>query len=60
MLMRSPPDIIARPRAGAAVAAVLTLPVPASGMDIPSTAVVVTPIGEARGVLADRGKDHVE
>ena len=59
-LMRRPRDMIARPLAVAAAAAALALPVPASAIDIPSTAIVVTPLGEGRVALGDDGKDHVE
>lgn len=52
--------MIAHPLAIAAVAAALALPIPASATDYPTTAIVVSPIGEARVVLADDGMDHVE
>ena len=52
--------MIARTLAVAAAAAVLALPLPASEIDIPSTAIVVTALGEARVAFADDGKDHVE
>ncbi len=50
----------ARPLIVAATAAALAFPLAASALDIPSTAIVITPIDEARVVLADDGKDHVE
>ena len=43
-----------------AIGAALVLSLPAVALDIPSTAIVVTPIGEGRVVLGDDGKDHVE
>ncbi len=52
--------MFARPLAVAAAAAAIALPLPAAAIDIPSTAIVVTPIGEGRVALGDDGKDHVE
>ena len=52
--------MFARPLAVAAGAAVLALSLPAAAIDIPSTAIVVTPIGDGRVALGDDGKDHVE
>ena len=52
--------MIPRPLAIAAAAAALALPVSAAAIDIPSTAIVVMPFGEARVALGDDGQDHVE
>lgn len=43
-----------------ALGAAFMLSLPAAALDIPSTAIVVTPIGEGRMALGDDGKDHVE
>jgi hypothetical protein len=44
----------------AAAAAVLALSLTAAAVDIPSTALIVTPMGKGRVALGDDGKDHVE
>jgi len=46
------------PLVAAGLALVLSLP--ATALDIPSTAIIATPIGEGRVALGDDGKDHVE
>jgi hypothetical protein len=52
--------MFARRLAVATGAAVLALSLQATAMDISSTAIVVTPIGDGRIALGDDGKDHVE
>ena len=44
----------------AAVSTAFALPLPALAIEIPSTAIVVTVLGEGRVVLGDDGKDHAE
>jgi hypothetical protein len=44
----------------AVAAATFALPLPALAIEIPSTAIVVTVLGEGRVVLGDDGKDHAE